>query len=108
MADEYYQFLSSLRAMVVLIQYRHITGTWRDCIGHKQRPASNSIFSFRLGEVKLVPHVSTVTEKYTNSCDCLNLLAHWIVICPKLYQRGLKLSTETLLKSGLAQRGGKH
>lgn len=48
MADEYYQFPSTLRAMGVLIQYRHITGTWRDCLGDKSRPASNSIFSFSL------------------------------------------------------------
>lgn len=47
-ADEYNQFLTNSRAMGVLIQYRHITGTRRDCIGDKSRPASNSVFSFRL------------------------------------------------------------
>lgn len=71
--------LSTLRAMGVLIQNRYNWHMER-LYGTRIRPASNSIFGFRLPDVGgLVSWVSTFAENYTNSCDCTNLPAYWTV-----------------------------
>lgn len=61
--------------MGVLIQYRHVTGTWRDCTGDKIRPASNSIpvLGWQMGEGLYAEHA----DSHREACDCLNPLAHF-------------------------------
>lgn len=110
-ADEHYQFLFTSRAMGVLIHYRHITGTWRDCMGDKSRPVSNSIFSFRLpdGWTLVKCHRCRQSQESTETpvTDCWDKLR--VVMSCKLHQRGLKLRTEgvffrTVFKSGLVNK----
>lgn len=99
-AETYDWLLLTLRSMGVLIQYRHITGTWRYCMGDKSRPASNSILSFRQPDGRgfsSLPRTQTITEKCWNSCNRPNLLAHTESQCAvKLHRAGLKLSTEPI------------
>lgn len=83
------------------------TGTWRECMGHKSRPASNSIFSFRLPDgwgLVSSAHVDSHRKAYkllwlsetSGTTDCSRLSKNY-------HQRGLKLSTGSICKHYLNQ-----
>lgn len=84
--------------MGVLIQHRHVTGTWRDCSGVKNRPASNSFSSFRLTDGWGLVGKEKRVYKLLSYCSGLN----------SEQKRPKTEFLSTLFKSGLLQRGEKH